>query len=208
MSARLEALLRRNETCLKPNQAELIVHPKRPDEVLYPGAHIATGENGTIFHHGIVIDTSDEMTIVHFWGENKSRSTIQTTTLNAFLASHPALVGIKCRPLFLIHYLDDTNEKRRDTVHNAKFMLSQTDQEVYNLISNNCEVLATSCRTGRRESAQIEQVKQLLVKELDNLIKSYTPKPDYSITGYVIENLFTTVEALISLQTASQKSCC
>ncbi|CAF4074487.1 unnamed protein product, partial [Rotaria sordida] len=145
----LESLLRRHNFTLAPDRAELIIHPKRSEECLYPGAHIATGNQGEAYHHGIVTDTSGDMTIVHFWGETKRDAKIQTTTLNAFQAGHPDNVGKKIRPLYLIVYPGDTDEKRRDTVYNAHILLDKADQYTYNLLSRNCEALACFCRTGR-----------------------------------------------------------
>ena len=161
--------------------------------VLYPGAHIATGESEGTFHHGIVIDTSGEMTIVHFWGEKKQDARIQTTTLNTFLAGHPNLVGKKTRPLYLINYTDDTEQKRQDTVHNARVLLTQADQHMYNILNSNCECFACFCRTGRWVSAQVERVKQLLARELHGLVQQSVPSVGHVSTGSIVQSLSGTI---------------
>lgn len=169
----LKNLLRRHNVTLLPDRAELIVYPKRPDLLLYPGAHIATGNEGEPYHHGIVTDTSDDMNIIHFWGEDKKNAKIQTTTLNAFLAGHPDQIGKRTRPLYLIEYPDDNDEKRRDTVRNAKDLLTKADQYMYNVLSSNCEALACFCRTGQWTSQQVERITKLLAIEINDTMQSW-----------------------------------
>ena len=142
-----------------PNASELTGRSRYG--ALYEGAHISTSadNDGTHFHHGIVVNTTedasgnkDEITIIHFSGvtiENKSAATIQTGNLHEFTA------GGKQR-LFLIHYEDDSLEKRRQTVITAKEYLGNKDP--YNIFLWNCEHFATYCRTGNKESEQVNAV--------------------------------------------------
>lgn len=166
----IREILKDHNINLKPSNARLVTYPDRFEEVLYPGAHIATGVDGlgNQYHHGIVLDNTGEMNIVHFWGFDKKTAKIQTTTLASFLAGSPDLAGKVARPLYLISYDNDNEQKRRETIERAKNLLKDAHLHKYNLISDNCECLATYSRTGIWASEQVEKVQtainRLIVK--------------------------------------------
>ncbi|CAF3826339.1 unnamed protein product [Rotaria sp. Silwood1] len=166
---------------LKPSSARLLDWSCQSDKELYPGAHIATGEDGpgNHYHHGIVLDNTGRMEIVHFWGENKNTAKIQTTTLPAFVAGSPSLVGIKTRPLYLIRYDDDNEQKRQETVSRAKKALKEADKYKYDLLSNNCECLAFYCRAGDWTSEQADKVQEAI----NRLIKTITEMAKASVNA-------------------------
>jgi hypothetical protein len=154
----LQKILRDNGIDLKPNNARLIAFPERADEALYPGAHIATGEEGAgnIYHHGIVLSNRREMSIAHFWGPGSSETAkIQTTTLAAFLAGHPDSAGKRTRPMYLISYENDNAQKREQTVDRAEEVLQNSSAVTYNIVTSNCECFAVYCRTGVWISGQV-----------------------------------------------------
>jgi hypothetical protein len=144
--------------------------------VLYPGAHIATGEEGfgNQYHHGIVLDNMEEMKIVHFWGADKTTARIQTTTLACFLAGSPELVGKASRPLYLISYDNDEEQKRQITIERAEQLLKESDEHIYDLLSANCECLAAYCRTGIWTSEQVQKVMKAigwLIQKITSTVK-------------------------------------
>jgi hypothetical protein len=154
----LQNILRERGIDLKPNNASLIAFPQRVDEELYPGAHIATGEEGAgnIYHHGIVLSNQNVMLIAHFWGPGGSvTAKIQTTNLAAFLAGDPKFAGKITRPLYLISYKNDNDQKRQQTVDRAKEMLENSSAVEYNILTSNCECFAVYCRTGVWISRQV-----------------------------------------------------
>ncbi|CAF1687875.1 unnamed protein product [Adineta ricciae] len=169
MSANPQSVLDQLKIDLKPSNARLIAPPESVQEALYPGAHIATGVEGAgnMYHHGIVLDTNGQMEILHFWGPgDKTTAKIQTTTLAAFLAGSPELVGSVSRSLYLISYANDNAEKRQRTVDRARELLKSTTPTDYNLLHSNCECVAFYCRTGSWVSKQVITVVNELVSRL------------------------------------------
>ncbi|UJR19892.1 hypothetical protein I4U23_023025 [Adineta vaga] len=127
---------------------------------LYPGAHIATGNPYDYFHHGIVIDpTTDDISIVHFWGHKKREAHVQTTTLSTFISGSSTRVASKNRQLYLVHYENDTFEKQQETCQRAKDMLIETPYNYkFHLLRLNCESFARFCRTKEWKSEQKNQM--------------------------------------------------
>jgi hypothetical protein len=163
---------------LKNSTARLIAFPDQPHQTLYPGAHIATGENGLghVFHHGIVLDTKGEMEVAHFWGSDKKDARIQTTTLTCFLAGDPDSVGRVSRPLYLLSYDDDNENKRRETIARARKILQKADTINFSLFWSNCECFAAYCRKGVWISEQV-------LKSFEALIQACIQSPREYSTG-------------------------
>lgn len=164
---------------LKPSKARLVAYPDRPDKILYPGAHIATGVDGVgnHYHHGIVLDGQSEMKILHFWGPgDKTTARIQTTTLACFLAGSPDLISKVSRPLYLILYDNDDERMRRQTIERAEESLKKAEQYQYHLLNANCECLAAYCRTGKWGSEQVH-------KAIDAIFEMTAPAIKYFYHG-------------------------
>ena len=167
----LPEFLRYVDADLKPANSEQIpIESAR--ERLYPGAHIATSNPYEHYHHGIVVDTEPEdWTIIHLWGQEKDDSRIQKTNLPIFLAGGVDQLGKRTRQLYLVNYADDTDEKRQETVKKAKEMLEKADEVVYHITKRNCEGFAHFCRADSWKSEQIEKLRELLVLNLDRILR-------------------------------------
>lgn len=165
----LPEFLRYFDIDLRPSNSELI-QLDSIREHLYPGAHIATSNPYEHYHHGIVIDTEpDDLSIIHFWGQEKENGRIQTTNLPVFLAGGIDKLGQRTRQLYLISYDDDNDEKRRQTVEKAKELLEKANEIVYDIGERNCESFASFCRTDVWKSEQIDRIRQLFRSNLNKI---------------------------------------
>jgi hypothetical protein len=173
---------------LQPTNSELIDIESAKD-ILYPGAHIATSNPYEHFHHGIVHDpNASEISIIHFWGPEKTHGRIQITTLPIFLAGGIDLVGKRKRHLYLVNYENDTPERREETLKIAEDMLGKADEIAYDLATSNCEHFACLCRTGQWKSEQVERIKNLLIikaLEIYEKIKNADEKNRHNIASLV-----------------------
>ncbi|CAF1096868.1 unnamed protein product [Didymodactylos carnosus] len=142
---------------------------------LYNGAHIATGTGRGPYHHGIVTNMNENITIIHFFGPDKRHASIRECNLEQFLAGNDDsssktfrrrqlgflagvegdVRGVNLRPLYLIHYEYDNETARQATVTRAIDNLEQENPITYDLVSHNCESFATYCRTLQWESEQV-----------------------------------------------------
>ncbi|CAF1438404.1 unnamed protein product [Rotaria sordida] len=143
---------------LLPENSQELSYPNLPENALYHGAHIITGNAGGPFHHGIVENVAPELTIIDFWGETKYKAKIQRTTLPAFIAGGPDKINQVSRPLYLVVYEDDNEARRQDTVLIAQRLLDDPSAIPYNIVNANCECFASYCRTGNWESQQTRKM--------------------------------------------------
>ena len=158
----LSSILKHFHLDLRPTNAECIdIQSAR--SILYPGAHIATSSVNEHYHHGIVVDVeAPELSIIHFWGQEKDQSRVQICTLPVFIAGDVKSVGQRHRSLYLVHYEGDSLEKQQQTVQTARDIMASADAIVYNLATKNCESFACFCRTGEWKSEQISILRDLL----------------------------------------------
>ena len=161
----LPSILKHHHLDLQPTNSERI-DIQLARSVLYPGAHIATSNVNEHFHHGIVVDVeAPELLIIHFWGQEKEQSRIQTCTLPVFIAGDVKSVGKRHRSLYLVHYEADSLERQQKTVQTATDMMARADEIVYNLATRNCESFACLCRTGQWKSEQVLKLTDLLERQ-------------------------------------------
>ncbi|CAF1480497.1 unnamed protein product [Adineta steineri] len=175
----LSPVFKRCNLNLQPSNSERI-DISSAKEILYPGAHIATGDPYEYFHHGIVLDpNASDISIIHFWGTNHMDSRVQITSLPIFIAGGIHLVGKKTRGLYLINYDGDTKEKQEETVKTAERLLEEVSDNTFDWNTSNCESYACFCRTGKWGSQQTAAVFNTLsnnAKEINEELKNFNEK--------------------------------
>lgn len=110
------------------------------------GDHIRVYRGG-YYHHGIDLGNGQ---IIHFTGRpedgfNKREATIRKTPLAEFSVNNEYEV-VAYSPSVALH-----------PDHVCLRALSSIGASGYHLFSNNCEHFATSCKTGKRKSGQVEE---------------------------------------------------
>jgi hypothetical protein len=118
---------------------------KKAKRKLRRGDQIRILRPGGYYHHGIYIGYGE---VIHFWDERlKSDSTVR----RGKLAEFGPLDEIE-----VVRYSEASTLPRETTVLIAIKLLGSKG---YHLTQNNCEHLATYCKTGRRESIQLQVVR-------------------------------------------------
>lgn len=142
--------------------------------LLYVGAHVATGNPYEHFHHGIVVDLTGELLIIHFWGQKKRDAHVQTTTLPIFIAGGAQKLGTRNRQLHLVNYPNDTVQQQQETCQRAKDMLEKPYSCKFHLLKLNCESFAYFCRTQEWKSDQVATLKNVPAATLRRIRRKIT----------------------------------
>ncbi|XP_052814529.1 uncharacterized protein LOC128241564 [Mya arenaria] len=124
-------------------------------EQLKPGDHIAWERSYIIWHHAIVESCYKDLKVIEFSEED-----------GVFKVHHKCITNIASENdrLFRINYPKPVIDGNPPDVvlDRANQMIKQ--HERYNLFSNNCEHLATYCKTGKRTSYQVKWAKKKAVE--------------------------------------------
>ncbi|KAH3877339.1 hypothetical protein DPMN_001202 [Dreissena polymorpha] len=152
---------------------------------LQPGDHITWHRPYIIWHHAIVlsVDEGKKQVLVIHWTTAKDDQT-KYEVVEEWL-----IVEEQSGTLYRIDYPKEVTDK-----NSAKLVLSRARSKLgetkYNLMANNCESLASFCKTGVSESCQVRWLWGKL-KETANIVnaKIYTSVPKVIATLTVQETL-------------------
>jgi hypothetical protein len=136
-------------------------------------------------HYGIY---AGKNRVIHYAGKEhrmRSRTTIEAADLREFS---------KGDPVYAVRFPEKTDflYSPGETVRRARSRIGTTD---YNLVFNNCEHFAYWCKTGKRESSQVQEVcerlfnKRFEFDELGNEIAEKFLDLVFGVSGWIGEKI-------------------